>query len=235
MTRWPPATAAPQHRWKSRSADGILSRRVVEVPAYSRRAVGRVLRRMTAPPDRDGDEQIVRWMKGGEARGLEALLRVHAPHVLGVLRRRFDRRVATDTIVDAVHDAAHHMFRHSNGLDAAKNLGGYFYVAARREVLRTLPDAWHEPFRDGVEHKTPAPSGEPAPPNELSNGIAAVIDKLPERERDVLALDVAHSFQLSSAEIANLLGTTPHTVDALRSRTKKRLEQFRRPARGGER
>ena len=77
-------------------------------------------------------------MRAGQVRGLEALLRDHGSRVKGILGVTFRRPEGDHALEDAVCNASLGMWKRARKLDPGGNLGGYFYVAARRELVRIL-------------------------------------------------------------------------------------------------
>ena len=176
-------------------------------------------------------------MRAGQVRGLEALLRDHGSRVKGILGVTFRRPEGDHALEDAVCNASLGMWKRARKLDPGGNLGGYFYVAARRELVRILKleKQWHPPLWDGAAEQVPATGGGEAGGGEAAGGSAAglfservrrVLDALPLAEREILSLDYANGFGLKGQEIAQILGTTYQTVYSLRNRTKGKLERL---------
>lgn len=183
---------------------------------------------MTALPEPEGDEEIIRLMRAGNPRGIEALLRVHGPNVKGRLSVVFRRQPGDHALETATHDAALSLFRSADRLDPSGNLGGYFYVAAWNEMNRQeIEDRKrHVPLWEGAEEQIPAANTASAPSNDLTAKVRALINSLPKLERDVLLLDIAHNFRLPAKEAAAILGTTPAAIYSSRNRTKERLREL---------
>ena len=181
----------------------------------------------TAPPadGREGDADIIGKMAAGCVDGLESLLRIHGPKVKGALRSLLGGHADDDAIEDAVHDAAMILFKRAKRLDAKQNLSGYMYITSRRELIRARklakPD---KQLWEGAEQQIAAStmSSEPSS-NGVTERVAQLLERLPRREKEILAFDRATDFSASGAEVARLLGTTSATVYALRNRTKERL------------
>lgn len=165
-------------------------------------------------------------MRARNSRGVDALLRVHGPNVKGRLSVVFRRSPDDHLLETATHDAAMSLYRGADRLDPNGNLGGYFYVAAWHEVKRQMDTHWHVPLWDGAEEQIPAPNTTSAPSNDISARVRALIASLPQLERDVLLLDIAHNFRLPAKEAAAALGTTPKAIYSTRNRTKTRLEDL---------
>ncbi len=168
-------------------------------------------------------------MRAGNSHGVEALLRVHGPNVKSRLRVAFGRRASDPMPEDATHDAAMSLFRGADKIDPNGNLGGYFYVAARHEMLRHAGrenTTRHHQLWDGAEEHIAAPNAAGALTNDISTRVRALVDSLPQLECDVLMLDQAHDFDLPAKEAAAILGTTPEAVYSTRNRTKKRFEKL---------
>lgn len=175
-------------------------------------------------------------MRAGQVRGLEALLRDHGSRVKGILGVTFRRPEGDHALEDAVCNASLGMWKSARKLDPGGNLGGYLYVAARRELVRFLKQEkqWHQPLWDGAAEQVPA-TGEGQAGGGTTAGIffservRRVLDALPLAEREILSLDYANDFRLKGLEIARILGTSDQTVYSLRNRTKGKLERLLPP------
>lgn len=130
-----------------------------------------------------------------------------------------------DLLVDALTDAALAFARRPDGIDAQKNLGGYFYVAARNELSRLRKRAkWHKQLNNGTENELAAPLAVDHQETSATLEVRKIVSSLPQLEREILCLDMAYGFRLEAREIAIALGTTARTVHSLRNRTKGRLK-----------
>lgn len=201
---------------------------------YTSTRGGRVFATMdTAPPPPEGDAAIIESMQSGSVSGLEALLRTHGEHVKGCLRVAFGLRSGDHALEDAVHDAAQALFLRAKRLDPRQNLGGYYYRTARRDLVRLLrARRGHKQLWPGAEEQLAAPDRDEDEPCDLTARIAAMIERLPVLEREILVLDQAHNFTMKAREIARLLKTTEATVYSLRNRTKGRFAGFLEPRDG---
>lgn len=159
---------------------------------------------------------------------MEALLRVQGLRTKGLLQLAFGLEPEDHCLEDAVCDASLLLLRKARRLDASRNLGGYFYVTARHELIRILKRQkdWHKSLWDGAENHLAAGDGKPAEGSPLAARIKHVVDGLSDLERQILGLDVANNFTLKAAEVAVILGTTESTVYSLRHRTKHKLKHL---------
>ncbi|MCA8953996.1 MAG: sigma-70 family RNA polymerase sigma factor [Planctomycetes bacterium] len=172
-------------------------------------------------------------MRARDVRGLEALLRVHGGRTKGLLQMAFRLQEGDHCLEDAVCDAGLQLLGRARKLDPKGNLGGYFYVTARRELIRALKRLrqWHKPLWDGAEGQLAADSAtaaandpdELAPDTGFTARVQQALARLSDRERDILSLDMANDFQLKATEIATIVGTTESTVYSLRNRIKGKL------------
>lgn len=176
----------------------------------------------------EGDDEIVALMRAKDVRGLESLLRVHGGKTKGLLQLAFRLQEGDHCLEDAVCDAGLQLLKRSRKLDPKRNLGGYFYITARRELLRNLRRRrdWHKPLPEGATNHIAAPEGHAGDASPLAARVREVIDRLSDMEREILTLDVASNFGLKAAEVASILNTTKETVYSLRNRTKGKLEHL---------
>lgn len=174
------------------------------------------------------DEEIVAHMRAKDVRGLEALLRVHGGKTKGLLQLAFRLPEGDHCLEDAVCDAGLELLKRARLLDAKRNLGGYFYITARRELLRHIKRqrAWHKPLPDGATDHIAAAYGFAGDSSSLAAQVRQVIDSLSDMERDILTLDVANNFTLKASEVASMLKTTQSTVYSLRNRAKGKLQHL---------
>lgn len=184
---------------------------------------------MTSPDNHyEGDEEIVALMRSRNVLGLEALLRVHGGRTKGLLQLAFRLAEGDHCLEDAVCDAGLLVLRQASKLDPSRNLGGYFYVTARRELLRQLKKRrrWHKPLWDGAEEHIAAQDGHLHELCPLAAQVRQVIDTLSDTEREILSLDLANNFTLKASEVALILKTTEATVYSLRNRAKGKLQHL---------
>ncbi len=173
------------------------------------------------------DGEIIRRMRRGDVTGVEGLLHAHGPRVKASLRLRFGLGRGDHALEDAVHDAALIMYQRARRLDAKRNLGGYLMITAGRELARAL-----EQCRTGsgdfeiVLENVPVDERRESTTDEFSLALRRLLDELPDREREILAIDHGSDFKISADRIAEELGTTRHTVYVLRHRTRQRIEEF---------
>ena len=179
----------------------------------------------TAHSADEGDAYIIGRMAAGCVDGLESLLRVHGPRVKGALRSLLGNHPDNDALESAVHDAAMILFKRAKRLDPTRNLSGYMYITTRRELIRArkLTKADKQLWEGAEQEVAATPTDDEPTRNRVAERVAEILDRLPRREKEILAFDRATDFSANAAEVARLLGTTSATVYSLRNRTKERL------------
>lgn len=183
---------------------------------------------MASPASHEGDEQIIGLLRSRDPRGVEVLLRVHGGRTKALLQIALRLPSDDHCLEDAVCDASLLMLRHAKKLDPNGNLAGYFYVTARRELVRILKRLrrWHRPLWDGAEEQVTAPEAAADAASPLSAQVRQIIDRLSDLEREILTVDLANNFALRATEVAAILGTTEATVFSLRNRSKGKLRRL---------
>jgi RNA polymerase sigma-70 factor (ECF subfamily) len=194
------------------------------------------------PHSQPDTEELLQRAGDGDNAARQQLLTRHQHRLRQMVAVRMDRRVAarvdpSDLVQEALMDA------HQKLSDYIRKRPLPFYPwlrrlawerlvqlhrrhlhADRRSVLReespALPDESAAELADRLQGRTSSPSGR-AVKEELRDRLRSALAKLGERDREVLVLRYLE--QLSSADIAAVLGISPGAVRVRHTRALTRL------------
>jgi RNA polymerase sigma-70 factor (ECF subfamily) len=142
-----------------------------------------------------------------EIRWLSDLYERYSDTVRDTVLRLAGPRIDAEDMVQEIFLGA---FRKSQELRDRADLGGWFYLAAVREVWRARRKARRLRYLSLGFAATPRFEDGEFTRRELAEWVYAVLDKLPRRQREALVL--FHLQGLTSAEIGKLLGCPEETV-----------------------
>lgn len=141
---------------------------------------------------------------------------LYRQHATGLVRLALVLVGDQPSAEDVVQEAFLGLYRNWSGVDDYGRVAGYLRVAVvngSRGVLRARRRAWLRPVR----HDPPVWSAEAAAmAAEERRAVLAAVARLPQRQREVLAL--RYYAELSDAEIASVLGVSRGTVASTASR-----------------
>jgi len=171
--------------------------------------------------------ELVNRMRAGDQAAFEQVFRRwYAPladYAAQILQNR-------DAAEDAVQDAFIAVWNRRDALPDATKLSAYLYRAVRNRALNQLRGQKGIASLDDEDSEEP--SVEPAALSaiehaELADAVAAAIDALAPRTREVFLL--SREQELTYAEIAETLGISVKTVETLMGRALRTLRATLRP------
>jgi RNA polymerase sigma-70 factor (ECF subfamily) len=182
--------------------------------------------------DRD-DAALVARVRAGDEGALAAIFHAYATRLCAFAYRYVESR---DVAADLVQDVFLKVWQNRGRWEIAESVRAYLYRATRNRALdflkhESVERRWAEQAaRDRLvdDALTSAPSAAEGT-RDLADELVRVLDQLPERCRQVFLLRWHHD--LSYAEISELMGTTPKTVENQMSRA---LRLLRERLRGGD-
>jgi len=191
---------------------------------------------------RPADLQLARWIiqaKSGDAEAFEELVSLHERQVLGTAWRLLGR---VEDAEDAAQEVFLRLFRSLSKVDPGRPLSAWLYRVTvnvcrdlgrrRQRRSRGAPDSVEE-LREahGLEPEDPAAGPERrAGAAQETRRILDALAALPEKERAAVVLRDLQG--LSTAEVAEILGSTPVTVRTQISRARLKLHRFRQQMHG---
>ena len=177
---------------------------------------------ITETSPRADEAALVARLRSGDGRAFEELVRTHTPRLLRVARRFLD---SEEDARDAVQDAFVAAFRSIREFESNARLSTWLHRIVINAALMKLRTQRRKPeediekylprfLEDGHQVERSVAWGESAQTAmeraETCNLVRAAIARLPESYRVVLMLrDIE---ELSTDEVAELLGTTPNAV-----------------------
>jgi RNA polymerase sigma-70 factor (ECF subfamily) len=161
------------------------------------------------------DAEMVRQAQRGDRNAFAQLVQSHHARLISATRALVrDADAAEDISQDAFVDA----YRQLPTLRQPERFGAWLFGIARHKALNHLRTASREVPSATVE--APAPPDPPAEPAALREKL----DRLPERDREVLAAKYLQD--LSYAEIAETLGLTVNAVRVRCCRARQALREL---------
>ncbi len=181
------------------------------------------------------DAVLVARVRGGDQAAFAVIFHRYVTHLCAFAYRYVESR---DLAAELVQDVFFKIWRNRERWEIAESLKAYLYRATRNHALDFLKHEgverrWAEAVaRERLVNDALTSVGSPANDraSDVAEELTRVLDRLPERRRQVFLLRWHHD--LSYAEIAELMGTTPKTVENQMNRA---LRTIREHLRGGER
>lgn len=167
------------------------------------------------------------WAGGRFDDAMRRLLAAHGGRVRAALRKRYPSVRDEHALLDAMHDAARHVFQ---AYDAAKgcSLGGWFlFIAARR--LCDLLRSDRQRRKKTVPLERSACYDDRSSPSanllrlEFHSAVNQAMSQLSELERAVIEADIDAGKQARAGSLARRLRTTEHSIYAARARARRKL------------
>ena len=200
---------------------------------------------ITETSPRADDAALVARLRSGDGRAFEELVRTHTPRLLRVARRFLD---SEEDARDAVQDAFIAAFRSIREFESTARLSTWLHRIVINACLMKLRTRRRKPeediekylprfIEDGHQVERSVAWDESAETalqrTETCNLVRAAIARLPETYRVVLMLrDIE---ELSTEEVAELLGTTPNAVKIRLHRGRQALRTLLDPDMRGKR
>lgn len=183
-------------------------------------------------PIRD-DGMLAARVRAGDEAAFAVIFHRYVTHLCAFAYRYVESR---DLAAELVQDVFLKIWRNREQWDVTESLKAYLYRATRNHALDFLKhERVEQRWAEAVARERlvddaltlAAPSAD-SRADELAAELTRVLDHLPERRRQVFLLRWHHD--LSYAEIAELMGTTPKTVENQMTRA---LRTLREHLRGG--
>jgi RNA polymerase sigma-70 factor, ECF subfamily len=167
------------------------------------------------------DAELAAQVRAGDEGAFETIFRRHVTHLCTLAYRYVESR---DLAAELVQDVFLRLWRNRAEWDLQESIKGYLYRATRNRALDYLK---HE----NVERRWAEDSARARlvdadahdPTSDVVDDLARALTFLPERRRQVFLLRWRHD--LSYAEIAELMGTTPKTVENQMTRALRTLRE----------
>jgi RNA polymerase sigma-70 factor, ECF subfamily len=196
---------------------------------------------MTASRNEDTDE-LLRRVSAGDSEASSRLLARHRPRLRHMIDVRLDRRLRaridpSDVVQDALAEAAQKLSDYARrqplpfypwlrrlAWERLVKLHQRHITAAKRSVTREAAPALPDESALELAMLLLAPGTSPSNQvlrQEMHGRVQAALDQLGERDREVLVLRYLE--QLSTAEVAAVLGITPGAVKVRHLRALERL------------
>ncbi len=199
---------------------------------------------MTETSPRTDDATLVARLRSGDNRAFEELVRLHTPHLLRVARRFLD---SEEDARDAVQDAFISAFRSIGEFESTARLSTWLHRIVINAALMKLRTRRRKPEEDIEKylprfledgHQVQSRVGWPESAEtalqraETATLVRDAIARLPESYRMVLMLrDIE---ELSTEEVAEMLGLTPNAVKIRLHRGRQALRTLLDPHMRGQ-
>jgi RNA polymerase sigma-70 factor (ECF subfamily) len=168
------------------------------------------------PEDSRSDQELIGAANEGDAHAFESLYLRYRDWVVGAAHR-ITRD--TDEALDVLQDVFLYLFKKFPGFELRAQMKTFLYPVVRNLALEKLRKRRRTVGLDG-EVAEPAVEDMPAPPVN-GNTLAAAVARLPDDEREIVALRFSDDMAL--AEIAEALGIPAGTVKSRLHRALRRL------------
>jgi RNA polymerase sigma factor (sigma-70 family) len=179
--------------------------------------------RQRPPADAGELERTLRAASSGDEAAWSALTDRFGARLRRVARMH---RLAAHDVEDVVQTTWLRLLEHVNRIREPTAVGAWLERTARHESLRLLKAARHEQPTDHEvlpEHPAPAAVATAGPsPAQRTVAVACAMDRLPERQRDLMQLLVAEPVA-SYEEISRTLGMPIGSIGPTRARSLARL------------
>lgn len=178
-----------------------------------------------APEDRETDAELLRRIRLGDERALEAVFRAHYATMCAVVRRIV---FAPDVAEELVQDVFFKLWTKREHLAEIDALKTYLYRAARNTALNHLRrqklELAHEEREAAKGEPMSESTDDSASAGELTEAVQAAINRLPARCREVFLM--SRDGGLTYGEIARELGISIKTVETQMGRALKALRLY---------
>jgi RNA polymerase sigma-70 factor (ECF subfamily) len=169
------------------------------------------------------DSELVRRIRAGDERALEAVFRAHYAGMASFVQR-FVR--SPDVAEELVQDLFLKLWAKREQLSEIETFRTYLFRAARNHALnylrrQKLERRWQEEHVDDEEAASTPLADEDASEHEVAAAVREAIDRLPPRCREVFLL--SRDGGLTYAEIARTLDISVKTVETQMGRALKSL------------
>ncbi|MDN5854223.1 MAG: sigma-70 family RNA polymerase sigma factor [Actinomycetia bacterium] len=177
----------------------------------------------------DDRDALVAAALGGDRRALDALMDGLLPIVTRLCRARIGHRPdAAITLDDVVQEVVLGVLRALPGYGAQASFVAWVHGVAKHKIVDAYRRAARNPARP-TEDLPDAADQRPGPEAlvlraEQSARLCRLLDRLPERQRDILVLRVIEG--LSSEQVAVAFGTTAGAVRVAQHRAMNSLREW---------
>lgn len=173
----------------------------------------------------DEDAALVARVANGDRDAYGVLVRRHLPRVLAVTRRMLGSEALAE---EAAQEALLRLWTHAGSYDPAKaRLTTWLTRITANLSLDRLRKRDEEAWPENFDVALPARQEQALMQGQVAQKVNAALQTLPERQR--LALILCHYEELSMAEAAGVMDTTPEAIESLLSRARRSLRQQLEP------
>jgi RNA polymerase sigma-70 factor (ECF subfamily) len=173
----------------------------------------------------DEDAALVARVANGDRDAYGVLVRRHLPRVLAVTRRMLGSEALAE---EAAQEALLRLWTHAGSYDPAKaRLTTWLTRITANLSLDRLRKRDEEAWPENFDVAMPARQEQALMQGQVAQKVNAALQTLPERQR--LALVLCHYEELSMAEAAAVMDTTPEAIESLLSRARRSLRQQLEP------
>lgn len=178
--------------------------------------------RLAAASEPDEDTELALRTAKGDRDAYAALVRRHLPRVLAVTRRM----LGSDALAEeAAQDALLRLWTHASSYDPEKaRLGTWLTRVTANLCLDRLRKRSEEAWPENFDVALPATQVRQIMEDQVAAKVNEALQKLPERQR--LALILCHYEDMSMAEAAAIMETTPEAIESLLSRARRALRKL---------
>jgi RNA polymerase sigma-70 factor, ECF subfamily len=170
-----------------------------------------------------GEADLIRRIRAGDERALEAVFRAHYQAMCAVVRRIV---FAPDIAEELVQDVFLRLWAKRETLSEIDSLRTYLYRAARNTALnhlrrRKLENAFEEKETAKGEPAASEATDDSATADELAGAVREAIGRLPDRCREIFLM--SRDGGLTYGQIASELGISIKTVETQMGRALRSL------------
>jgi len=173
----------------------------------------------------DDDAALVLRTADGDRDAYARLVQRHLPRILAVTRRMLGNDARAE---DAAQDALLRLWTHAGSYDPEKaRLSTWLSRVTANICLDRLRKREEESLPENFDMALPASQDRQLMEGQVASKVNEALQKLPERQR--LALVLCHYEEMSMAEAAAVMETTPEAIESLLSRARRGLKRMLEP------
>jgi RNA polymerase sigma-70 factor (ECF subfamily) len=181
--------------------------------------------RLAAASEPDEDTELASRTAKGDRDAYALLVRRHLPRILAVTRRM----LGSDALAEeAAQDALLRLWTHASSYDPEKaRLSTWLTRVTANICLDRLRKRSEEAWPENFDVALPPTQDRQLMEDQVAEKVNEALQKLPERQR--LALVLCHYEDMSMAEAAGIMETTPEAIESLLSRARRALRKLLEP------
>jgi RNA polymerase sigma-70 factor (ECF subfamily) len=170
----------------------------------------------------DEDAVLALRTSQGDRAAYAALVRKHSARVMAVTRRMLGNDAHAE---EAAQEALLRLWTHAGRYDPGKaRLTTWLTRITANICLDRLRKRQEEAWPEDFDVALPAGQDRQIMEDQVAAKVNAAMQRLPERQR--LALTLCHYEDMSMAEAADVMETTPEAIESLLSRARRGLRQM---------